>query len=141
SINQVEYYAPNGPASNLFEKLVVSESGELILGTSTTPGRFNIGVSNTGFSILDGDGVWHNYDRSNNPFLAENNLNSFFNVTSAGNDYFIGSWGSGIIRLNRSTDDFEYYNNDNAGLAGISVDPNFYVATGLAAARSDENLI
>ena len=141
SINQIEYYAPNGPASNLFEKLAVSESGELILGTSTTPGRFNIGVSNTGFSILDVDGVWHNYDRSNNPFLTENNLNSFFNVTSAGNDYFIGSWGSGIIRLNRSTDDFEYYNNDNAGLEGISVDPNFYVTTGLAADRSDENLI
>jgi hypothetical protein len=141
SSNEIEYYAPNGPATNLFEKLVVSDSGELILGTSTTPGRFDIGVSNTGFSILDVDGTWHNFDRSNNPFLAENNLNSFFNVASSGKDYFIGSWGSGIIRLDRSTNEFEYYNDDNAGLEGISVDPNFYVSTGLAADRSDENLI
>src|SRR5690606_17244637 len=40
-----------------------------------------------------------------------------------------------------STNDFEYYNNEKDGLEGISIDPNFYVATGLAPDRSDENLI
>lgn len=136
-----EYFIPSGPLLNLFEKLAVSARGELIVGTSTTPGQFDTGIYDTGFSIVDRDGNWSNYYRSTSAFLNQTGLNSFFNVAAVKDQYFVGSWGSGIVQFDRGTGEFRHYNYENSRLAGISLDLNYYVATGLAADRSHENYL
>lgn len=136
-----EYFVPAGPLLNLFENLTVTSRGELIVGTSSTPGQFDIGIYDTGFSIVDREGNWSNYYRSTSSFLNQTGLNSFFNVASVKDQYFIGSWGGGIVQFDRATGEFRHYNYENSGLAGISLDPNYYVATGLAADRNNENYV
>lgn len=134
------FYQPNGPWHNLFEELEFTQNGELILGSSSTPGQFNIGFDDTGFSILN-NGEWNNLNKTTNSTLNELGLNSFFSVASTGDHYFFGSWGMGIVRMNRSTGDIQHYNTQNASIFGISPTSSFYVATGLAADRSESNYI
>ena len=135
------YFVPNGPRVNLFERIAFTQRGELLVGTSPAPGQFDIGVYDTGFSILSEDDTWEHFFRSTNPFIGERGLNSFFSVTSAGDDYFIGTWGYGIARLDRSSNELELYNNQTAGLPGITPAPDFYVATGLAPDRSNARYV
>ncbi len=134
---QVEYYVPDGPRLNLFENIHFTERGELLVGTSPAPGQFDIGVYDTGFSILKEDDTWEHYFRNTNSFIGERGLNSFFNVSSYGDDYFVGTWGYGIARLDRESGDFELYNNQTAGLPGITPAPDFYVSTGLSPDREN----
>lgn len=137
STGSVDYFVPNGPRLNLFEKIHVSGRGELIVGTSPAPGQFDIGVYDTGFSIMDRDGNWEHFFRDTNSFLGERALNSFFNPSSSGNEYYIGTWGNGIARLNRESGELELYNNQTAGIPGITPAPNFYVSTGLSPDRNN----
>lgn len=137
SSSQLEYYVPEGPRLNLFENIHVTERGELLVGTSPAPGQFDIGVYDTGFSILTKDDTWEHYFRNTNSFIRDRGLNSFFNVSSYGDDYFAGTWGYGIARLDRESGDIELYNNQTAGLPGITPAPDFYVATGLSPDRQN----
>lgn len=135
--NQLEYFVPDGPRLNLFETIHVTESGELLVGTSPAPGQFDIGVYDTGFSILGTDDNWEHFFRDTNTFIGDGNLNSLFNVSSYGDDYFVGTWGYGIARLDRESGEIELYNNQTAGLPGITPAPDFYVATGLSPDREN----
>jgi ligand-binding sensor domain-containing protein len=135
--SQLEYYVPDGPRLNLFENIHVTERGELLVGTSPAPGQFDIGVYDTGFSILKADDTWEHFFRDSNPFIGDGNLNSFFNVSSYGDDYFVGTWGYGITRLDRESGEIELYNNQTAGIPGITPAPDFYVATGLSPDREN----
>lgn len=134
------FYQPNGPWYNLFEEIEFTGNGELILGSSSTPGQFNIGFNDTGFSIYK-DGVWENFNRNTNTQLGELGLASFFSVASSGDNYFFGSWGQGIVRVNRNTNTINHYNTQNSDLTGISPTSSFYVATGLTADRTEPNHI
>lgn len=137
---EMSFYQPEGPWLNLFEEIEYTERGELILGSSSTPGQFYTGFEDTGFSILN-EGNWDNINNKTHEFLSAGGLNSFFSVASLGDDYFFGSWGNGIIRLNRSTGDLQHYNTQNSDLTGISPTSGFYVATGLARDRQDGNYV
>jgi hypothetical protein len=140
SSGEREFFQPNGPWYNLFEEIEFTQHGELIVGSSSTPGQFNIGFDDTGFSVFN-DGSWENFNKNTNSFLGELGLSSFFSVASSGDNYFFGSWGQGIVRVNRNSGNISHYNTQNSDLTGISPTSSFYVATGLAADRTEPNHI
>lgn len=137
----VNYLVPEGPAHNLFERLSFSSRGELLVGASTTPGQFDIGIYDTGFSILNREGGWRNINRTTSPLLQERGLTSFFSTASQGGQYFFGSWGGGIVRMDAQSGELVHYNNQNFALEGINGAPQFYVATGLSADRQNEHYV
>jgi len=132
------YFVPDGPSLNFFEELTVSASGELLGASSPTPGRFNTGINDTGFYIFGGE-QWENVNILTNDTLALYNHNSINSVAAQGDQYFFGSWGRGMLRLDRRTGRLFRYTPLNSPLVGLNVAPNFYVSTGVAADRTNSN--
>lgn len=134
------FFVPEGPSLNFFEELVVATSGELIGASSPTPGRFNTGINDTGFYLF-ADGRWENVNITTNDTLALYNHNSINTAAAQGDQYFFGSWGRGLLRLNRRTGALFRYTPQNSPLVGINIAPSFYVSTGVAADRSNPNYV
>lgn len=135
-----DYYQPNGPSHNLFQQFVIGANGDVIGASSPTPGRFNIGFRDTGFYIFN-DGNWVNYNMNSGESATPFTGDSFNTAAVSGDQYFFGSWGRGIFRLDRSTGEIVVYNTQNSNLIGISEASSFYVNTGLTADVTNDDHI
>lgn len=138
SVQEFDYFIPNGPWHNFFTKFHVAENGDLIGSTSPAPGRFNSGVFNTGFYIYN-EGNWQNFNSVTNDTMSLYGLSSYYTAAAAKGHYFFGSWGAGIAKYNVATGKVTRFNPGNANIFGLSGTSNFYVAQGLAADRRNED--
>jgi ligand-binding sensor domain-containing protein len=118
--NQVNNIYPNGPLANRFYDLGVDNDGTLWVGTGTD-------VTGIGYYSLQND-IWTNYNTSTYPILPSN---AYFRVyCSPDNTTFIGNWGHGFAKIKNGQ--IEIFTRAITGMAGIPINPDFLVVTGLA---------
>jgi ligand-binding sensor domain-containing protein len=129
-LNDFEYFAPRGPNFNFFEGMSF-DHGTFISGTTRLSQRNSVIDNRKGYYIRDETG-WRNFNRDTSDELNQAQFRQAF--TTAFNDeyYYIGSWGRGIARHNRDTDEINVYNSSNSTLRGWAADDsNFPVISGL----------
>ena len=135
STGQFNVYAPEGPNLNFFEGMSFQD-GIFISGT-TRLSQLNSTLDNRkGYYIRDENG-WRNFNRTNNETLLQNTFRQAFTSTFTDEHYYFGSWGQGIARHSRETDEIDVFDASNSTLRGWAADdPNFPVISGL---ETDEN--
>lgn len=119
---------PEGPFINFFSNLDFSDD-QLI--TSTSEAFPSLGDPFTrlrSYSILENE-KWSNFNRQNSSELI--NFWDAYTVTQTESDFFIGSWGKGIVRHHKESNTITLYNASNTGLTGITGNRDFLVVTGL----------
>lgn len=124
-------YAVQGPSSNFFDGLFIdSEQALLISGTTGQPQADEPAARSRGFVVYDLiENQWQAFNKRTTPELNTLDFQSAFRVTKFEGDYFIGSWGKGILRYNRSASTFKVYGFED-GLVGVS-GGNYNVTHGL----------
>jgi len=128
--NAFESVIPDGPNLNFFEGMSF-DGNVFISGSTRLSQRDNLLDDPKGYYIFDGD-VWENYNRVNNQVLNENRFRQVFTSTFTEEYYYVGSWGRGIARHNRETDEIQVYNAANSPLRGWAADSDtFPVISGL----------
>jgi ligand-binding sensor domain-containing protein len=116
--SQQDFLFPNGPQVNQFPAMSVDGNGNLWSASGTD-------VTGRGFYKFDGE-KWTNYDTSNTLELP---ANSYFSVfTAPDNSVYVGSWGSGFVRIRDNV--IENFNRENTGMQGIDDNPDFLLASG-----------
>jgi len=123
-----QYFAPDGPYLNLFSGLNM-DKGVLISGSSPVPGKAVSSITSTGFYLFK-DGKWSNYNIRTVPELAKNNVNSIFISSYNDSSYYFGSWGKGIVELDKQNGKITTYG-VSSGLEGVPENNNFIVISGL----------
>lgn len=120
-------YLPSGPYLNFFSNTMID--GNTLLATSTIefPGidTFN---PIRGYYIYD-DGTWINYNRNTRSELG--GVQTIYSLGQTDEDYFIGSWGYGIIKHSKENAEIVRYHRNNSNLEGVSSSPNYIVISGL----------
>jgi ligand-binding sensor domain-containing protein len=139
-IDEINYLEPNGPSHNFFEEFVVTENGELAGASSTTPERSFVGFFDTGFYIYK-NGTWENFNSQTIEFLQQREARAFFTAAASGDQYFFGSWGPGLYRLNRSSGEITAYTPQNTPMVGFQSGANYLIITGLTTDRNDSDHI
>jgi len=128
--NDFAFFAPSGPNLNFFQGISFSE-GTLISGTTRFSQRNSTIDNRKGYYIRDDSG-WKNYNRSTNEILDQFRFIQAFTSTFNDDYYYFGSWGRGIARHNRESDQVDVFNSSNSTLRGWAADdPNFPVISGL----------
>ena len=122
-----EYFLPTGPYLNFFGN-VKTDDNTLIASSTTAFPSFDPFNTIRGYYIYE-DSTWNNYNRNTRTELA--NTETVYSVGMNDSSYYFGSWGRGIIRHNKSTDDITVYNRDNSSLRGINEAPNYVVISAL----------
>jgi len=125
-----EFISPDGPNLNFFEGMTFDGS-LFISGTTRLSQRSTLLDNPKGYYIFDGN-EWRNFNRNTNEILDQNQFRKAFTTTMNDDYYYIGSWGRGIARHHRETDEIDVFNSSNSTLRGWAADdPNFPVISGL----------
>lgn len=134
---QMETFLPQGPFSNYFKGLNFDkEKGVLLAASTNETARNSIIDFGKGYSIFDGEN-WESYNVRNNEVLSGFRFTQTFTSLITPDYYYIGSWGQGIARHNRETNEIDVFNETNSTLRGwVDDDPNYQVISGLG---SDAN--
>ncbi|MFU8813559.1 MAG: two-component regulator propeller domain-containing protein [Balneolaceae bacterium] len=127
---EITFFPPPGPNINFFEGM--SFDGDVFIsGTSRASARDAQIDNGKGYFIERGD-VWSNFNRQNTPALAQNIYRQAFRTAVTDEYYYIGSWGRGVARHTKETDEIFVFNSSNSTLEGfVADDPNFPVISGL----------
>lgn len=122
-------YLPSGPYLNFFNDLFIDR--DFLAATSTQefpgPDPFN---RIRGYYLFDGES-WQNYNRNTTQALS--NAEMVYTVTSNDSAYYFGSWGSGVVRHNKTDNEIRVFNRGNSNLTGLKSGPNFIVIGGIEA--------
>lgn len=115
-------YFPNGPGSNQFSSVFVTDDG-IVWGASGEP-------NGRGFYRFNGKD-WKSFDRSNSPILP---TNDYYRVSGGCNgDVYASSWGRGVVRMPKGVDTVLAENifNVNVGMKGVGgLSDTAYVVSG-----------
>ena len=129
-LSDFEYFAPEGPNLNFFDGMSFDDE-TFISGTTRLSQRNSVIDNGKGYYIRDETG-WRNFNRSTRNELNVSGFRQAFTTAVTDNYFYIGSWGRGIVRHDRETDDIFVYNSSNSTLRGWAADdPNFPVISGL----------
>ena len=114
----VQYLVPNGPAANQFPSLTIDNNGVLWCASGRD-------VTGKGFYKYDGNS-WQNYNVDNTPSIVTNTY--FMAYSAPANTMYLGSWGSGFIRIRNNN--IVNFNAQNIGMVGIDQHPDYVVISG-----------
>jgi len=126
------FKSPDGPNLNFFSGMNFEQS--LFLSGTTPRSQLNTLLDNAKGYYIVKDDEWRNFNILNNETLQQSQFKQAFTTAINDNYYYFGSWGRGIARHNRETDEIDVFNAGNSTLRGWAADnPNFPVITGLEA--------
>jgi hypothetical protein len=129
-LNNFEFFAPQGPNLNFFEGMSFKED-TFISGTTRLSQQNPVIDNRKGYYIRDETG-WRNFNRDTSDELDQAQFRQAFTTAFTEEYYYIGSWGRGIARHNRETDQINVFNSTNSTLRGWAADdPGFPVISGL----------
>jgi len=124
------FISSDGPNLNFFEGMSFDQS-VFISGTTRRSQRDALLDNAKGYYIVE-NGEWRNFNILNTEELQQNRFRLGFTTTYNDDYYYIGSWGSGIVRHHRETDEITVFNSENSTLRGWAADnPNYPVISGL----------
>ncbi|NBC26616.1 MAG: hypothetical protein GVY08_07140 [Bacteroidetes bacterium] len=127
---ELEFISPSGPNLNFFDGMTFD--GDEFLSGTTPQSQLNSLLDNAkGYYIAD-ESRWRNFNRLNNETLDQTQFRLAFTTAVTEEFFYIGSWGSGIARHKRESDEITVFNADNSTIRGWAADdPTFPVITGL----------
>lgn len=125
-----EQFLTDGPYLNFFSNLIYED--DVLLSTSTVRfPSFDPFNSIRGYYIFK-ENQWSSYNIRTDEKLAANNFTSVYSLSASRSDYYIGSWGRGVLRHNKETNEINIYNASNSGFTGIdNGKSSFVVVSGI----------
>ncbi len=128
---------PSGPYQNFFDGLKFEES--ILISASTQESAVNQRIDNAkGYYIFD-SGEWRNFNRRTNSVINDYGFQQAFTSTITEEYYYFGSWGRGVARHQKETDEVVIFDETNSTLRGyVDDDPLFPVISGLATDSKDD---
>jgi hypothetical protein len=115
---------------NFFEGMKFVD-GVLISGSTRSSSRREEIDKSRGFYIYE-NGVWENYNEIITPEFDGVVFRQPFKTTASGNYYYFGSWGTGLVRFDKNTDEIKLFDETNSTLRGWPQDSELYpVISGL----------
>ncbi|NUN68317.1 MAG: hypothetical protein HUU02_01230 [Bacteroidetes bacterium] len=109
SAQQWPRYAPNGPNSNSFYKMVVDQKGDLWSASGGHTGGW-------GFYRFDRT-TWTNYTTSNTPLLLTNDCYAI--AVGPNNSKWVSTWGEGAVVVNSNGDVVRRFDYTHPGFIGV----------------------
>ena len=131
------YITPVGPYQNFFKGLTFE--GETLISSSTNETARNSTIDlGKGYYIFS-DGEWKSFNAQNNDVLNAFRFRQTFTSTTTQDYYYFGSWGEGIARHDKETDEVVVFNETNSTLRGWAADnPLYPVISGLGTDNNDD---
>ena len=137
SSSQAVYIVPEGPYQNFFKGM--SFDGEVMISASTNKASLNPPVDfGKGYYIYS-DNAWRSYNAQNNAVLGSSIFRHTFTTAITNDYYYFGSWGHGVARHNKETNEIVVFDENNSTLRGWAADnPLFPVISGLQTDSNDD---
>ena len=130
SNDTISYETQEGPYVNFFEGLNFYD-GVLISGSTRSSSRREEIDKTRGFYIFE-NGEWENYNEIITPDFQNVVYRQPFKTTASENYYYFGSWGTGVVRFDKETDEIKLFDETNSTLRGSPQDNELYpVISGL----------
>ncbi len=137
SNDTISYETQEGPYVNFFEGLNFYD-GVLISGSTRSSSRREEIDKTRGFYIFE-NGEWENYNEIITPDFQNVVYRQPFKTTASENYYYFGSWGTGVVRFDKETDEIIIFNETNTTLRGWpEVGELFPVISGLETDSNDD---
>ncbi|MFY0698420.1 MAG: hypothetical protein JXR11_11250 [Balneola sp.] len=131
----ITYASVDGPYVNFFEGMKFVD-GVLISGSTRSSSRREEVDKSRGFYIYE-NGVWENYNEIITSEFDGVIFRQPFKTTASDNYYYFGSWGTGVVRFDKNTDEIRLFDETNSTLRGWPQDNELYpVISGL---QTDSN--
>jgi len=120
---------PSGPYLNFFNKLAISNGVLLASSTDQFPQTdpFN---AIRGYYIYENNS-WKSFNRNTAFELSEFKYSTAYSVDITDENYFVGSWGNGVVIHSRDDNSITVFDSRNSGLSGISANRDFIVISGI----------
>ena len=132
-----DQFVPVGPYTNFFAGLDWS-NGRLFSASSQNVTGDRIIDRSKGYSFFQ-DSSWVSFNAQNTELLDQENFKQAFTTAQNSTHYFIGSWGSGVVKHNKTTNAIQVYNAYNSTIRGWEADnPDYTVISGLSADSKDQ---
>lgn len=125
-----EQFLTDGPYLNFFSNMEYEEN--VLVSTSTVKfPSFDPFNSIRGYYIFENNS-WSSYNIRTSEELGSANFSTAYSLTGSNDHYYIGSWGRGVARHNKETNEIDVSNAENSGFTGInSGQSSFVVISGL----------
>ncbi len=132
-----DQFVPVGPYTNFFTGLDWSD-GRLFSASSNNVAGNRIIDRSKGYSFFQ-DSSWISFNAQNTELLDQENFKLAFTTAQNNSNYFIGSWGSGVVKHNKTTNAIQIYNAYNSTIRGWEADsPEYTVISGLSVDSKDQ---
>ena len=132
-----DQFIPVGPYTNFFTGLDWS-AGRLFSASSNNVTGNRIMDRSKGYSFFQ-DSSWISFNAQNTELLDQENFKQAFTTAQNSSHYFVGSWGSGVVKHNKTTNAIQIYNAYNSTIRGWEADnPEYTVISGLSADSKDQ---
>jgi hypothetical protein len=128
--DEVQRIFPDGPFLNIFNQLEFTPNGLISTSQEGFPRSGDPFYRVKGYYFLE-DGQWQSFNRETSDELRSSGYRESFSVSATDNNFFIGSWGTGIARHNIETGEIDVYNSSNSGFTGVSGSRDFVVIPGV----------
>ena len=123
----IQSYLPSGPYLNFFNEMVIDEGNLVATSTSEFPSADILNPIRSYY--IYNDGIWENYNRNTASELST--VETVYTVGQNDSSYYLGSWGHGIIKHEKISNNITVYNSSNSNLTGIFADPSYVVISGI----------
>ncbi len=124
-----DFVRPSGPNLNFFTGLSTRD-GSVISASSSVPGQRLSDFSNTNYYILE-NGEWVNFNRNTNDVLRQFDMRSIYRSLITDTHYYLGSFGRGLVKHDRETNEITIFNANNSPLQPSSSGGSFVVIGGI----------
>ena len=132
-----DQFIPIGPYTNFFTGLDWSD-GRLFSASSNNVTGNRIIDRSKGYSFFQ-DSSWISFNAQNTELLDQENFKQAFTTAQNSSHYFVGSWGSGVVKHNKTTNAIQIYNAYNSTIRGWEADnPEYTVISGLSTDSKDQ---
>lgn len=129
SSSEFEFYSPPGPDLNFFRGISI-RNGEVISASTSIPGQRSAPISNSGYFIKR-DNQWVNFNITNQEVLRDFSYNSVYRSLITDDYYFFASFGRGLAKHNKETDEIQIFNVSNSPISPFNPGGNFTVIGGI----------
>ncbi len=134
---EVEFIDIPGPYQNNFTALTFDNNK--LISASTNKSSGNSALDRVkGYYIFDGN-EWLNFNRRTNDVLGSAGFQQTFTSASTEEYYYVGSWGRGVARHHKESNEVFVFDETNSTIRGyVDDDPYYPVISGLQSDSNDD---
>lgn len=133
----VNFFSPEGPYQNTFDALKFVD--DILIASSSNESDRNSDIDRGKGYYIYQENIWSSFNAQNNSILNSSAFYQAFTSTVNQDYYYFGSWGRGIARHDRVTNEIVVFDETNSTLRGWEADdPNFPVISGLSTDRNGD---